>query len=261
MKSNIKENIGYISIAIVVALTLVLSVVAIDTYQNKDIVANAQVIDGVDYPPIPYDSYELVFSHSTEIDGSQYDYIHYELAGDSSSFVPLPYNLYNVHVFNHNVGLEFVGYFYTSNNYTTYKLNNVYYPVVATFSLGQIITGEFTNYACFIYYDTDNSSYFLAVTDTPGNFDNIDIDIALVPQQVEEDTSTADSFFALMGDGITFGFESISQGITYTMDNLFFEDGSLSDFSIIIFCMTGISLALAVLKYVLNFIFTFGGKN
>lgn len=73
MKSNVKENIGYICIAFVVALTLVFSVVAIDTYQNKDITALAYA---------PSDNSIYVYPNSTSILPNDYNYLaHHPING------------------------------------------------------------------------------------------------------------------------------------------------------------------------------------
>lgn len=262
MKSNLKENIGFISIALVVALTLVLSVVAIDIYQNNDIVANAQVIDGIDYPSIPVTTYTSIFSASADFFAPGDGFSYFELFDGSSEFIPLPYNLYFIEVYDNDLPFYYIGYFYTSNNYYPFTNEDDTYSVVSSFSIASASTAlQFRSIDCLLLYDHNNETYTIRTYDVTGDLDGsfVDVDIYLVPQA--EDTSTTDSFLSLIGDGITFGFDSIASGITYTMDNLFIVDGELTNFSVVIFLMTGISLALAVLKFVFNFIFTFGGKN
>lgn len=266
MKSKLIENAGYISIALVLALTLVLSFSAV--VFNPGLIAHAEeepsengifiypgstslVLSGFD----PFAS-ELFYSDES---GDHLGAINSGLAVDLTSIESNPGSLLQF-IFYADVSRVSDEYIYLSGIALPYS-----YYVTAS-DLGW--EDRFFVFGYEFYDDPDTGDDRILVMFHQflddyysDNFETIYLyDIRLIEPQTNNNNSTADSFLSIVGDGISFGFESIADGITYTVENLFFtEEGTLSDFSIIIFCLTGVSLALAVIKYILRIIFSFGG--
>lgn len=235
MKSNVKENIGYICIALVVALTLVLSVVAIDTYQNQDITAFAFAPSSNTLETFP-DSISLLDTESYS------DRVLYYGINHNFFFSFEDYKLYQVIL-------------YGTNNYDSVFFTITYYPPFNQF----VIANDFGYNDYFIELEFITSDTTLISVNNPSDFNSIYVyDIREV---VSSSNDVQSSFLGLIGDGITFGFESIADGVSYTMDNLFIVDGELTNFSIVIFLTLGIGLALAIVKFVLRFIFSLGGNR
>lgn len=239
MKSNVKENIGYIAIALVVALTLVLSVVSLDAYHDNDITAFAYA---------PSDNSIYVYPDSVSILPEDYNYLsHYAINGEWLGYNLKDNTLYEVIMYYDGTGadlpsLYFYGFFVLLDGWTYVGLYDNGYAD-AYFSLEVINEG-------FMYFDSPT-----------GYFEDLD---SFFVYDIREVTSSSSdipsSFLSLIGDGITFGFESIADGVSYTMDNLFIVDGELTNFSTVLFLTLGIGLALAIVKFVLRFIFSLGGK-
>lgn len=270
MKLNIKnlgEYIGYMSIAVVCVLSLVLSFGIVDLYEQP-IVANAQFDAlGETYVDVPVNSYSYVASYNSYFgaDNSSRHYL------DLDPFVPGNEVLYFVILdfIIEDTSYVLYSYFYPINSYDIVYMpnDNAYFNCIGSSSFAPVEDSysflDAMSYSYNIVYDNINEGFWFVLLDLPGTFvDNTPYTLTFyqVPTATS-DNSTTESFLSLIGSGITFGFDSIASGITYTMDNLFVVDGELTNFSVIIFLMTGISLALSVLKFVLNFIFSFGGKD
>lgn len=264
MKSKLIENAGYISIALVLALTLVLSFSAVDF--NLGLIAHAEeepsengifIYPGSTSILAPgYDPFaaEIYFQDST---GEHFYSISADVTVDQS-FVSNPSSLLQFIFYADISGDGDLHYFFTSfaipsslfATASDLRFDDRFF--VFGFNLGEDIEGDFVIYLDFHQFVDDF---------TFSDFTRIYVyDVRMINSQSSDNNSTADSFLSIVGDGISFGFESIADGITYTVENLYFtEEGTLSDFSIIIFCLTGVSLALAVVKYILRIIFSFGG--
>lgn len=255
MKSNVKENIGYISIAIVVALTLVLSFVAIDTYQNSNIVANAQVeLEGETYSDITISDYSFISSYSFISNGSD---------SFALDFQPLDGYVYYVELIVENSPVAFGGFIHCNNGYARLDFNSQDLLVLGTGSLyplsSNFIADQYHVLPICFAYDTDNEFYTFCLFDFDGY--TASSHVSFLFYLVSEVQNTTDTFLSLIGDGITFGFDSIATGVTYTMDSLFIVDGEFTNFSIVLFITLGVGLALAIIKYVLHFIFSLGGNR
>lgn len=79
---------------------------------------------------------------------------------------------------------------------------------------------------------------------------------------VEDDPSINESLGEVLLQGMSFGFESIGEGITYTFNNLFLDDeGKLSTFTYVIVFTLGIGIVLGFIKWLLSYILSLGGKD
>lgn len=264
MKSKLIENVGYFSIALILVLTLVLSFSAIDF--NSGLVAHAE--------EEPSENGIFIYPGSTSILTPGYDpfateiYYHdstgeyrYSLFADvtvDQSFVSDSSSLLQFIFYTDISGDSDLHYFFTSfaipsslfATASDLRFDDCFF--VFSFNFGEDVDGDFVinvDFHQFVEdFYTDDFTYIYVY------------DVRMINSQSSDNSPTADSFLSIVGDGISFGFQSIADGITYTVENLYFtEEGTLSDFSIIIFCMTGVSLALAVIKYILRIIFSFGG--
>ena len=100
-------------------------------------------------------------------------------------------------------------------------------------------------------------------TDFVFEFNNFYL-VAPVPftQSSGDVPSINESLGEVLLQGMTFGFDSIGEGITYTFNNLFLdEEGKLSTFTYVIVFTLGIGIVLGFIKWLLSYILSLGGKD